>query len=198
MPILAITSEQAWAWIGLPLLIFFARAADVTVGTLRIVLISRGRRFLAPFLGFFELMIWLLAIGQVFKNLDDSPLLYYVAYAAGFSLGNYVGMRIEEKIAIGLEILRVITRRPATELLNELRQRGLGVTEVPGRGATGPVSILFMVLRRRDLTDVLEVVNRHHPRAFYSVEDVRQVSEGVFPRPAALPLGIGRRLRKGK
>jgi uncharacterized protein YebE (UPF0316 family) len=198
MHILGLTSDQVYAWILLPALIFLARAADVTVGTLRIVLMSRGRKFLAPILGFFELMIWLLAIGQVFKNLDNSPLLYYVAYAAGFSAGNLVGLVLEEKLAMGLEVLRVITRRRAIELVNELRDQGYGVTEVPGRGATGPVSILFMLVRRKSLESVLDIVLRHHPKAFYSVEDVRKVAEGVFPLTARTMLPFRMRSVKHK
>lgn len=196
MELFGLTPDQVHAWIFLPLLIFIARAADVTVGTLRIILMARGRKFLAPLLGFAELMIWLLAIGQIFRG--EPNLLYYVAYAGGFAAGNWVGLWVEEKIALGLEMLRVITRRPAVDLVRELRDRGYGVTEVQGRGATGPVSILFTLARRKEMPRVVEIVLRHHPRAFYSVEDVRKVSEGVFPLPAGRPLQSPFRLRKAK
>ena len=92
----------------LPVLIFGARVLDVSLGTLRIVFISQGRKKLAPLVGFLEMLIWLLAAGQIFSNLTN--ILYYLAYAGGFAMGNYVGLIIEEKISLGLVSIHLIVK----------------------------------------------------------------------------------------
>jgi len=191
--------SHLFAYGVLPLLILLARVMDVTLGTLRIIFVARGLKVLAPILGFFEVVIWLLAIGQVMQNLTN--VIHYLAYGLGFALGNYVGIRIEEKLAMGLIIVRVITRRDAGELIAYLRGADYGVTVVDAEGSSGPVHILFMLLKRSDLAKVVEAINRYNPRAFYSVEDVRQVREGIFPtrhfRSVHLLPSIFR-VRKGK
>ena len=104
-----IFDSGTFSLIILPILIFLARIVDVTFGTIRIIFVSRGMKWLAPIFGFFEIMIWLFAIGQVFSNLTN--ITYYVAYAGGFACGNFVGIWIEEKMAIGTLIVRIITRK---------------------------------------------------------------------------------------
>ncbi len=96
----------------LPLLIFIARVTDVTFDTMRIIFISKGEKYLPPLLGFFEIMIWLFAIGQVMQNLTN--IVYYIAYAAGFATGNFVGIIIEDKMAIGKLVVRIITRKDSS------------------------------------------------------------------------------------
>jgi uncharacterized protein YebE (UPF0316 family) len=174
-----------WTLVGIPLLIFVARLSDVTLGTLRIIFVSRGMRRLAPVIGFFEVLIWLVAITQVMQHLDHP--LNYLAYAAGFATGTWAGIQIEERLGIGLLSLRVITDADASELIEALRQESFGVTTFAARGIRGRVRLLFTILGRRDLNRALEVVRRHHPRAFVSVSDVRTASEGYIPRRPLLP-----------
>lgn len=162
----------------IPILIFFARIVDVSMGTLRIVFISRGIKLVAAVLGFFEILIWLLAISQIMKNLT-SPW-HYLAYASGFGLGNYVGISIEQKLRVGTLLLRTIIREDPEELVSALVFRGYGVTAVDGQGATGPVKIILTVLRRKDLDDALAVIERHAPKSFYTVEDVREAAPRDF------------------
>ena len=95
-----------YTYLLLPLLIFCARIIDVSIGTLRIIFVSKGKRNIAPLLGFFEVLVWILAISEIMQNLNN--WVCYVAYAAGFAAGNYVGMIIEEKLAIGILIIRII------------------------------------------------------------------------------------------
>ena len=173
------SSAELFAYVVIPLLIFCARICDVTLGTLRVIFISKGIKYLAPAIGFFEVIIWLLAIGQVMNNLTN--VVSYVAYGAGFAAGTYVGMFIEEKISIGLVIVRVITRHDANPLIECLRQRNYGVTAIDGEGATGPVKLIFTVVQRQDLSRVIAIIKKFNPRAFYSVEEVRSVAEGVIP-----------------
>ena len=171
---------QIWwfAYIVLPLMIFFARIMDVSLGTIRILFIARGIQTMAAVLGFFEVFIWLFVISGIMNNL--SPF-YFVFYAAGFAAGNYVGITIERRLYIGKVALRVITREKADELLAYFRSSGMGITSVDAEGATGPVKILYSIIERRDLELVIDQVVQFNPKAFYSIEDVKKVSEGTFP-----------------
>ncbi len=173
------TGPEFFSLIILPLLIFTARVMDVTLGTIRIIFVSRGRRFLAPFFGFFEISIWLLAIGQIMQHLTN--ITYYFAYAAGFTTGIFVGIWIEEKMAMGTVVVRVITKREAGELVNYLISAGYGVTSFNGQGATGQVKLIYTTIKRKDVQDVVEIIKRFNPKAFFSIEEVRLASEGIFP-----------------
>ncbi len=174
------TDSALFVTVGIPVLIALARIVDVSIGTIKIIFISKGYKFMAPILAFFEIIIWLIAIGQVMKNLDNVGNM--IGYAVGFAMGNFVGMVIENRIALGNVVLRVITRSDANELISHLREdTKYGVTVSPAEGSSGPVSIIFMVLKRADLKRVISIVKKHNPHAFYSIEDVRYVSDGVFP-----------------
>lgn len=165
----------------LPLFIFCARITDVSIATLRIIFLARGRRLIVPFLGFFEILIWLFTIGQIFKHLNNP--VSYVAYAGGFAAGSYFGIIIENKIALGMQVVRVILREEAGKLIADLKSAGFGSTVVNGEGSTGPVKIIFTIIKRKDLQQLLSLLRRNYPEAFFSVEDVRMVEEGIFPRP---------------
>lgn len=171
--------SNLYAFVILPALIFLARVADVTVGTVRILSLSRGLKSLTALLGFVELMIWLMAIGQLFQNLNN--FVCYIAYAGGFAMGNFIGMTIEEKLAMGSVVVRVITQKPAGAFQQYLKDEQLGFTSVTAEGSTGPVQILFMVVKRKAVEELVRTLDLYHPKAFYTIEDVRQVREGVFP-----------------
>jgi uncharacterized protein YebE (UPF0316 family) len=166
---------EVFALVILPALIFLARILDVTFGTLRIIFVSRGLGLLAALVGFFEVLIWILAIGQVMQNLHN--WITYVAYALGFSAGNFVGILIERRIAIGNLIVRIITRREANELVNFLWSAGYGVTSIDASGETGPVKVIFTVVKRKKLPEVVAIIKRFNPNAFYTIEDVRFVTD---------------------
>ena len=169
---------DVYPWIVLPLLIFSARVCDVSLGTIRIIFLSKGVKYLAPVIGFCEIMIWLLAIGQIMQNLTN--FYYYVFYAGGFATGTYVGMYIEGKLSIGMTIIRVITRRDASALVEYLNSLRYGVTTVDAQGEKGKVQIIFTIIKRRDINSVVRAIKQFNPNAFYSIEDVRSVSEGAF------------------
>lgn len=175
----SLLSPEIFAYVILPILIFCARIVDVTMGTIRVIFISKGIRYLAPLIGFFEVIIWLLAIGQVMNNLTNG--VSYIAYGAGFATGTYIGMYIEEKISLGLTSVRIITREDPLELLQYLRSQNYGVTSIDGEGASGRVKMVFTIIRRQDLSHVIGIIKKFHPNAFYSVEEVKSVAEGVFP-----------------
>jgi len=171
--------SEAFTFVLLPVLIFLARILDVSFGTIRIIFISRGRKFLAPAIGFFEILIWLVAIGKVMQNLTN--VYCYIAYAGGFAAGNFTGMWIEEKLAMGTLIIQIITKKDASALINNLKSSGYGVTVVPAEGSTGQVHIVYSLIKRSALKDVVAIIKRFNPKAFYSIEDVRFASKGILP-----------------
>jgi len=189
-----------FAFIVIPILIFFARICDVSLGTIRVIFISKGIKYLAPIIGFFEVIIWLLAIGQVMNNLTNA--VAYLAYGLGFATGTFVGMVIEEKLSIGLTSIRIITKKDPSELIEYLRAQNYGVTSIDGDGATGRVKVIITIIRRQDLSTVIGVIKQFHPNAFYSIEEVKTVAEGVFPGKSARGvfsyLDALRFFRKGK
>lgn len=168
-----------YAWFLLPLLIFIARIADVSIGTVRVIFVARGLKYVAPIIGFFEMLIWLLAIGQIMKNLSNPAC--YIAYAGGFAMGNFVGIWIAEKLSLGVALIRVVTEKDASELVEYLKSGEYGVTSVDGHGAVGEVKVVFTIVPRRETQSVVELIKRFNPKAFYSIEEVGFVEKGVFP-----------------
>ncbi len=163
----------------IPLLIMTARIIDVSFSTLRIVYLMKGEKLFAAGLGFFESMIWLIAISQIIQNVSNVPA--YLGWAAGFALGNYIGLLIEERLAVGKLIVRVITAVEAQALIDKLKSAGYGVTHINGQGTAGKVKLIFCVVRRDQFERVVEIIQQFNPKAFYTVEDVRTAREGVFP-----------------
>jgi uncharacterized protein YebE (UPF0316 family) len=176
-------------WAGAAL-IFFARVADVSLGTLRISFISRGEKNLAPLIGFVEMLIWLLAISQLVQNLTN--VAYYLAYAGGFATGVFAGLRIEERLALGRRMIRTITEEDTGSLVAALRAAEFGVTSVRGAGGSGDVNVIFSVVKRSDVSQYMDIVEAHHPEAFTSIEEVRAVHQGVF-RPSRSPFSTAGR-----
>lgn len=160
--------------------IFIARIFDVSIGTIRIVMISRGYRHVAPLFGFVEVLIWLTAISRALASLDS--VYSYLIYAAGFAAGNYVGMILESKIPFGYKSLRVITTREVSALPLMLREEGFGVTISDGTGLKGPVSILYSLVPIRNLDRFLEIVNILEPNSFITIEEVRAYRPGFVSR----------------
>lgn len=179
MDIAAFYHSEIFKVVILTIFIFMARIFDVTLSTLRIIYTSRGIKFLAPMIGFFEVLIWLIAMSQIINNLT-SPILY-IAYAGGFATGNFIGILIEGKMAIGTVVIRIITQKDATELISFLKGSGCGITHVDAQGAMGPVKIIFTIVKRKNIDRVLEIVRKCNPMAFFTIEDVRSVRKGVFP-----------------
>ena len=166
----------------MPLIVFLARVTDVSLGTLRIIFTSRGRRNIAPVLGFVEVFIWIVVVSQVVKNVHSLPA--YLGYAAGFAVGTYVGMKIEERLALGTLVIRIILSQGGEDLAQRLRSAGYGVTVVNGMGAEGGVKLLYTVIQRKNLDEITNVIKSINPNAFYSVEELRTVESGIFPLSA--------------
>ncbi len=180
-----------FSYVILPLLIFLARICDVTIGTVRIVMVAKGQKYLAPVLGFFEVLIWIVTMSKVVQNLDN--WLCYVGYAGGFATGNLVGLLLEEKLAMGIVRIQIITGKEAHLLIEALKEAGYGITHLDAQGSTEKVSIIYSIVKRGEIPKVEEIIRNTNPGAFYSIEDVKFVSKGIFPvRPESM------RWRKGK
>jgi uncharacterized protein YebE (UPF0316 family) len=169
-----------FVYIILPALIFLARILDVSIGTLRIIFVSKGLKYFATFLGFFESLVWLIAVTQVMQNLHSWQT--YVAFACGFAAGNFVGVVLEERIALGSLLIRIITLKEADELVDVLWKAGYGVTSVDAQGESGPVKLIFSIIKRRNLAKIISIIKQYNPKAFYTIEDMRYVNQ-TYPLP---------------
>jgi uncharacterized protein YebE (UPF0316 family) len=162
-----------WQVVGMTLAIFLARVVDVSLGTLRTILVFRGRRFIAAFIGFFEVLIWLMAAGQVISDLSAWYLA--VSYAAGFATGNIVGIWLESRLALGLELVRVVSESREVSVANLLRESGFSAIELAGLGDRDmPVEIVFLVVRRRAVRNLLKRIEAIDPQAFCTISDIKQ------------------------
>jgi len=168
-------SQNVYSYILLPLLIFFARIGDVSINTIRIIYVLGGRRFTATLLGFFESFIWLMAIRQIFEHLDN--WICYIAYPGGFATGIFVGMIIEERIAYGKVIVRIITRKEISNLIGYLSLQRFRYTHVNAEGPDGHENLVFTVLERENLDRLLFKLKEILPTAFYTVEKVNRAVE---------------------
>jgi len=163
------------------LAIFFARLTDVSMGTMRQILIIRGRRGIASISAFFEIMIWIVAVSRVITNWE---IYYMFAYALGFASGNYLGSYIEERIALGYMFAYIVPKRRSNDLVRKLREAGFGATAIHGIGLKGPEPVYNVLFRRRDTERLLDIIRKYDKDAFYTLMDVR-AERGGYVRAAA-------------
>jgi len=165
------------AWLG-ALLIFTLRVGDMTLDTLRLLFVVRGRKYVAWVLGFFQAAIFVFAISSVLNNLDNP--LNFIGYAAGFATGNVLGMWIEEWLAVGHTRLNIVSPSRGASLSASLREAGFGVTEIPARGKDGMVSLLSLSVLRKDVARAEQIVRASDEEAFMTSEDVRPMRRGFW------------------
>ena len=176
---------DVYAYVYLPLMIFTLRIVDVSMGTLRIVFISKGFKKLAPVISFFEILIWIFVVSKVMQNLDN--WVCYVSYAAGFATGSYLGMKLEEKIAIGHELIRVITKKDASELTIALKDKGYGITTIKANGLNGEVAVVYIISGRKNISEAINTIKAYNPQALYTIESIRSVSKEIFQGDVTRP-----------
>jgi uncharacterized protein YebE (UPF0316 family) len=172
-----------WNVAGICLLIVIARIADVSLGTMRTICVVQGRRRLAPVLGFFEVLIWVFGVSQVVTNLSHPACA--VSYALGFALGNYIGLTIERRLAMGEQVVRVFSHQGA-HLAGQLRRDGFRVTEIDGRGRDGPIHLLFIHAPRKQVNQLANRVLQLDPACFYVIDDVRLGSNVAYRQSQSL------------
>lgn len=172
--------DLVYSFAILPLLIFLARVVDVSLGTIRIIFISKGFKFLSLIIGFIEILIWLLAINQIWSDLSNIWL--YLAYAGGFATGNYVGIWLDEKLSVGTAMIRIIVKKDAKRLIKELKKNKYEITIMNGEsGSTEKsVKVIFSVVQRKELKNILKIIHKTNPQAFFTVEDIRNVRRNQY------------------
>jgi uncharacterized protein YebE (UPF0316 family) len=174
-----LVAEQA-AW--LPVLIFMARVADVSLGTVRTVFVVRGMREFAAGIGFLEVTIWLLAISTVVQRLD-APL-NVIAYAGGYATGNYVGVWLETKLALGHQLVQLVSADDSQDLRRRLEEAGHRVTAVPAHSGQDAVTLLLVTVPRRQVASVMALAREADPTVVLTTEDLRFFHPGLCPAPA--------------
>jgi uncharacterized protein YebE (UPF0316 family) len=160
------------------LFIFAMRVADMSLDTLRVLFMMRGRKVIAGIIGATQAAIFVIAISRVITQLNNPWNV--VGYSLGFGVGVIVGMIFEERLAIGFGQMRVISSTKGQALAAALRAKGYAVTELPGRGKDGMVTVLNLTVRRKDVEEVQKVVRGVDEAAFITIEDVRPLWRGFF------------------
>ena len=166
--------SMVFSYVILPLLIFSARIIDQTIGILRIIFATRGLKLFSFIAGFFESLIWLLAIGQLITRLDNWVCL--IAFPLGFATGNVAGIMLERKISLGFVMVRVIFQKDSDDSIKFLKKSGFRVTALDAEGNEGPVKIIFSVIKRKRLKMFIRILKKKNANAFYTIEDVRSVN----------------------
>jgi len=165
-------------WILVPLLIICARICDVSLATVRIILIGKGYKNVAPFIAFFEVLIWIAVISRILQNLDK--IQFYFAFAFGYALGTFIGIKIENKLSLGQLVIRIISNHDYTHLIETLTKNNFNFTTMDAKGKFGPVKIIFTVIKRHSLNQAIKIIESSENSAFYTIEDVRYV-KGSLP-----------------
>lgn len=171
------------AWV-LPVVIFFGRICDVSLGTLRIVFVAKGEKKIAPLIGFVEVFIWVVIIAQVLSRASD--FFSYFAYAGGYAAGTYIGLLVEEKIGFGFIKFRVFTQESGAKLAGILHRRGYGATVIRGEGVLSEIDVVEAVVSRKKTKTVKEIITDYDPKVFYLIEDIRAKEEGIFIKDQSL------------
>ncbi|GAB6086423.1 DUF2179 domain-containing protein [Alkaliphilus crotonatoxidans] len=161
------------------LFIFFAKVTDVSMATIRMIMVVRGRRLQAALIGFVEVTIYVLAIGKVLSGLDNP--INVIMYASGFATGNYMGIFLEEKMALGSIVVQVITEHEVLKTVEKLRNEGFGVTVFEGYGRQGIRHLLNVTLQRKNLGRLYRLLDEQDKNAFVTVMDARSIRGGYFP-----------------
>lgn len=176
MDFLSTVSENIVPWVLIPIFIFLARIIDVSISTIRIIFLGKGFRKFAAILGFIESVVWITAISQIMQNLNNP--VYYLFWGLGFAAGTYIGMVIESRLAMGQVVVRIITRHDAAELSEFLFSKRYSITSVDAKGTLADnVKIMFLVIQRQQIPEVVSIIKQYNPHAIYTVEDLRLVSD---------------------
>ena len=179
--------------LGLIFLIFFARIIDVSIGTVRLIFVSKGLRKISAILGFFEILIWIVVVSKIMSGTNN--IIYYISYAAGFAAGTYVGMKLESLLSIGKVMIRIIVHNDSEDLIAALKESNHPVTIINAEGKRKFVKVIFSVINKKELKEITSMIFKYNPKAFYSIEDVRYASSNMSVSETKRFLGY---FRKGK
>lgn len=170
-----------WA---LPIIIFLGRVCDVPLSTIRIIFVARGERKIAPLIGFAEVFIWIVVISQVLARANN--LASYLSYAGGFAAGTYLGLFIEDRMALGFYKISVFTKQKGENLIKTLNRYTFGATLFHAEGAMNPIDVVETIVSRKNKKSVENIIRDFDPAAFVVVEEIKSKSFGIFTRHKSL------------
>ena len=170
---------MSWNLVLGALVIFALRVLSVSMGTVRTLLTVRGLKWISALMGFVEVLIFVLAISQVITDIGN--VWNVLGYCGGFSVGTIVGMALEDRLAIGFAVVRVMSTPKWPEIIQALRSNGYGATKVIGEGKDGPLGIIYTVVRRKEVKDVIQLCEQLDQQAFITVEEAGRVYHGFLP-----------------
>ncbi len=150
------------------LLIMFMRISDVTLGTFRTLLVVQGKKYYAAMAGFFEVLIWIFCMRYIVEHMDQTINLF--GYAAGFALGNILGITLEQKVALGYTQVNIVSLHHTDKIADKLRQAKFGVTILPAEGSAGGVSILLVIVKRKYTKQVMQIAESIDKRSFITIQ----------------------------
>ena len=165
-------------WVVLPILIFISRILDVSLDTLKVVFVSQGYKKLAVLANFLGTLVWIVIVRQVITSMENP--MWLLAYAFGASAGTYIGLLISEKVAIGKVAIRANIRNRPDKLITKLRKSGFGVTVTEAHGKIKSSKQLYSVIKGKDVEKYVGIIKKNNPKAFYTVENIKSVNEGIF------------------
>ena len=165
-----------WTILGSVLFIFCLRLIDVSLGTVRMIMINRGQKMIAPILGFVEVTIWVVAVSHVFTNLDS--IWHIIGYSGGFAAGTLVGMLIEERMALGVVEIHAISLERSAEIIKKLREADFGVTTIRAAGQSGEIDLITTVARRKEEQQIINFIESIDPHSFVTIEAKKGVQHG--------------------
>ena len=162
-------------------IIFIAKIIEVSISTIRIVYVNKGERAKGAILGFVEIMIWLIVVSSVLNNITEDPIKVFI-YAAAFGLGNFLGVTIESKIAVGLASIQVVvSQEEGVILADALREQGYGVTIIEGKGKNESIkNLLFIQLKRKKIPEAIKLIKEHNPEAYITINDIKNMFGGYI------------------
>jgi len=172
--------SEIFQYVVLPVVIVLARITDVSMATLRIILITKGLKKIAPLVAFCEVFIWVIVARQI---LSEHPnFVQLLAYCVGYTLGTYIGILIDNKLSLGKVIVRIITGKDCMELQQAIWDNKFGLTTVDAHGKDGELKLLFIVINRIDMDNLLGLIKKHNPHAFFTIENVQSANAGFFAK----------------
>lgn len=175
MDITVLLANEFFNWVIMPFLIFLARIFDVSFGTIRVVFISQGMKKFAAVMAFFEVFVWILVARQVITNMNN--FMWIIGYCFGYATGTYIGIIICDKINTGKVTVRIIVKEKADEIISALKEKNFGLTVINAEGKMSQSKVIFSIVSIKDLDELIKTIKSQNPKAFYSVEPVRMVSE---------------------
>lgn len=196
MDISILLANDFFNWVIMPILIFLARIFDVSFGTIRVVFISQGMKKFAAVMAFFEVFVWILVARQVISNMNN--FMWIIGYCFGYATGTYIGIIICDKINTGKVTVRIIIKEKAEEIISALKEKNFGLTVINAEGKMSQSKVIFSIVSIKDLDELIKTIKSKNPKAFYSVEPVKMVSEDActtsscvfrkgFPIPNLMP-----------